>query len=114
MQQQPGGNGLPAGLGAGGSSGGPAYPPGAAAYVQQFYAQQALADDLTKFWKRMAQEVDEHSDALADFKSQALPLARIKKVSMCVCGGGAGSGEHQLPSACAWRSFHLGLAIAAP
>jgi hypothetical protein len=67
--------------GGGGSSGGtPAAPYPPAAYMQQFYAQQQLSEELRKFWAQMAREVEEHSEVLPDFKNQALPLARIKKV----------------------------------
>lgn len=48
--------------------------------MQQFYAQQQLSEELRKFWAQMAREVEEHSEVLPDFKNQALPLARIKKV----------------------------------
>jgi hypothetical protein len=71
------GGGLPPPLGGG-------YTP-PAAYVQQYYSQQALAEELAKFWGQMQAEMEDHSEALADFKNQALPLARIKKV-----GGAAG------------------------
>jgi hypothetical protein len=67
--------------GGGGSSGGTGLPSPPPAYMQQLYVQQALAEELQKFWLQMSQDVADHSDVLADFKNQALPLARIKKVS---------------------------------
>ena len=88
MAQQGGGSGgAPAGGAASGGSGAAPLPPGTGAYMQQLYAQQALADDLRKFWQRCGEEVEEHSEALAEFKAQALPLARIKKA-----GGRGGQG----------------------
>ena len=83
------GGGLPPPLG------GRYTPP--AAYVQQYYSQQALAEELAKFWGQMQAEMEDHSEALADFKNQALPLARIKKV-----GGAAGgrAGGWVLPGVC--------------
>ena len=53
---------------------------GSGSLQQQLYAQLALGEELRKFWEQATQEVEEHSEVLADFKNQALPLARIKKV----------------------------------
>lgn len=124
--QQPTGGGTNSGP----SGGLPEGSAAATAYAQHFAAQQALGEDLERFWDQVraggcilgdapcglhcakllrlcpdsrgacmprcgahcpsltslppapqAQgEVDEHSEVLADFKAQALPLARIKKV----------------------------------
>lgn len=88
------------GGGSGGGSGSLPYPSGGA-YMQQLYAQQQLADDLRKFWEEAGREVEEHSDALGDFKNQALPLARIKKVGGTAAGpGGRGRGAEVT----AWRA----------
>lgn len=126
--QQPTGGGASSGPSAGGVM--PEGSAAATAYAQHFAAQQALAEDLDRFWEQVrcvqaapcklcwpgaarahpgipcgmsraessrgaclpptlpplqpllqAQgEVEEHSEVLADFKAQALPLARIKKV----------------------------------
>lgn len=53
---------------------------GSGSLQQQLYAQLALGEELRKFWEQAMQEVEEHNEVLADFKNQALPLARIKKV----------------------------------
>ena len=58
---------------------------GSGSLQRQLYAQLALGEELSKFWEQAMQEVEAHSEVLADFKNQALPLARIKKV-----WGGAG------------------------
>ena len=83
QQQHPVAGGAPLAASSGGGSGSvalPHFPPPPAAYLQQMYAQQALTEQLQGFWAQMQQEVEEHSESLPDFKSQALPLARIKKV----------------------------------
>lgn len=92
MQQQQQPSGGPPGDGGGSAGGGLPFGPGGGGgggggYLQQFQAQQALAEELQKFWEAMKAEVEEHSELLTDFKTQALPLARIKKV-----GGAKGVG----------------------
>lgn len=75
----------PAGGSGGGAPGSGGLPiPSTSAAMQQIYAQQALQEELGAFWQQMRKEVEEHSDSLADFKTQALPLARIKKA--CAVG----------------------------
>ncbi|KAL4458356.1 hypothetical protein ABPG75_013221 [Micractinium tetrahymenae] len=63
------------GAGAGGSGSLQAYAP-----AQAIAQQLALGEELRKFWEQAMQEVEDHSEALGDFKNQALPLARIKKI----------------------------------
>jgi hypothetical protein len=50
-------------------------------YAQQHFAQNhELQEQLSKFWAEMRDEVDNVGTDPAEFKSQQLPLARIKKV----------------------------------
>lgn len=50
-------------------------------YAQQHFAQNhELQEQLSKFWSEMSDEVDKVGTYPAEFKSQQLPLARIKKV----------------------------------
>jgi nuclear transcription factor Y gamma len=50
-------------------------------YAQQHFAQNhELQEQLSKFWSEMRDEVDNVGTDPAEFKSQQLPLARIKKV----------------------------------
>ncbi|KAG7669998.1 hypothetical protein Ndes2526B_g06373 [Nannochloris sp. 'desiccata'] len=50
-------------------------------YAQQHFAQNhELQEQLSKFWSEMRDEVDKVGTDPAEFKSQQLPLARIKKI----------------------------------
>jgi hypothetical protein len=52
-------------------------------YAQQHFNQNhELQEQLGKFWAEMRDEVDKVGTDPAEFKSQQLPLARIKKVSI--------------------------------
>jgi hypothetical protein len=42
--------------------------------------KNSLDDQLKKFWEEMMEDVQNTGTDLADFKTQQLPLARIKKV----------------------------------
>lgn len=56
-------------------------PVSATAYAQQHFAQnKALQEELKKFWAEMKADVEKVGTDPAEFKSQQLPLARIKKV----------------------------------
>ena len=56
--------------------------PGGPGYAQQHYAQNhELQQQLAKFWTEMMEDVKKVGTDPAEFKSQQLPLARIKKVS---------------------------------
>jgi hypothetical protein len=50
-------------------------------YAQHHFAQNhELQEQLSKFWAEMREDVDKVGTDPAEFKSQQLPLARIKKV----------------------------------
>lgn len=48
--------------------------------MKQYFASQAQAEALRKFWTDQLAEAQAHRESLGDFKNQQLPLARIKKV----------------------------------
>jgi nuclear transcription factor Y gamma len=59
-------------------------------YTQHQYAHnQALHDQLRRFWGDMAQDVENTGSDPMEFKTQQLPLARIKKVGATGDGVGA-------------------------
>ena len=47
--------------------------------------KNSLDDQLKKFWEEMMEDVQNTGTDLADFKTQQLPLARIKKVRVKIC-----------------------------
>lgn len=60
---------------------GPGMYAAANAYAQQHFAQNhVLQEQLKKFWEEMMEDVQGVGTDPAEFKSQQLPLARIKKV----------------------------------
>lgn len=68
---QQGNQGDPSGSGLSGGGG----------YAQQHYAQnKQLQEQLQKFWAEMRDDVEKVGTDPAEFKSQQLPLARIKKI----------------------------------
>jgi hypothetical protein len=63
---------------------GPGMYAAANAYAQQHFAQNhVLQEQLKKFWAEMMEDVQGVGTDPAEFKSQQLPLARIKKVRYC-------------------------------
>ena len=55
--------------------------PGSASYARHHFAQNyALQEQLRNFWQEMLEDVKQVGTDPAEFKSQQLPLARIKKV----------------------------------
>lgn len=51
-------------------------------YLQQFAAAQAQSEQLRRFWAEMIEEAQRTGTDPLEFKTQQLPLARIKKVSL--------------------------------
>lgn len=63
-------------------SAGPGMYAAANAYAQQHFAQNhVLQEQLKKFWGEMMEDVQGVGTDPAEFKSQQLPLARVKKVN---------------------------------
>eukprot|EP00887_Chlorella_sp_A99_P006241 scaffold3.g6241.t1 len=59
-------------------------------FLQAYLASQVQGEALRKFWAEAKAEVEAHSDNPADFKSQQLPLARIKKARAWAANGSCG------------------------
>ena len=101
IAQLPGGSDPPSSINAG-------TLPSSSGYAHQHFAQNhVLQEQLRKFWGEMMEEVQRTGTDPVEFKTQQLPLARIKKVRalwVCVnsCGGAdffklCGGGPSPLP-----------------